>query len=239
MDTSHVGKKRIAALIVVLLFLLVAACGPATPIPTPTLVVQAPTTAVPPTATPTHTPTATPTPTPTATPMHTPTPTPTATPTRTPTRTPTATYTSTPSPAPTATPTLTPKPKPTATKVPPTATLTPTPTSRPGDLITAVLEGQELLVTWKPGWIQGHTSILYVVNRLIPPQLPQFVTGRDVSGECGGEDRGWFRLQTGGWGSGDYEIYFMFKRCDWYWQGGDCGSWVEQRIGNTVVFDIP
>ncbi len=74
-----------------------AACGDATPTPTPT---DMPTET--PTATLTETPTATPTetPTPTATPTETPTPTATYTPS------PTPTATATPSPTPTATPTL-------------------------------------------------------------------------------------------------------------------------------------
>jgi len=240
MDTSHVGKKRIAALIVVLLSLLLAACGPATSAPTPTLVVQAPPTAVPPTATPTPTPTATPTntatPIPTATPTHTPTPTPTATPTRTPTRTPTATYTSTPSPTPTATPTFTPKPKPTATKVPPTSTPTTVPTLGP-NTITAVLEGQELLVTWQPGWVTQDDYYIVAWVNPDPNQLPAKFAEGSIYGEAGG-DRGWLKIQTSTWGSGDFEISFWVRHD--YWGG----KWVgymrqEKEISNRVRFHVP
>ncbi|MBI5877057.1 MAG: hypothetical protein HZB53_05345 [Chloroflexi bacterium] len=102
--------------IILMLVLLLAACGPLAPAPTAT--------PVPPTATPVP-PTATPVP-PTATSTNTPT----ATATNTPLPTATPTSTSTPTPLP---PTATPVP-PTATRVPPTNTPRPptaTPTSPP------------------------------------------------------------------------------------------------------------
>ena len=211
-----------------LTLVLLATCGPATPVPTPTLVAKVPTTAVPPNATPTVA-TSTATPTPTATLTHTPTPTTTAIPTHTPTPTPTTTPTNTPSPTPTATPTSTPKPKPTATKVPPTPTPTTVPTLGP-KLIAAVLEGQELLVTWQPGWLQQNTS--YIVERLNPDpnQLPSKIAEGSVWDEAGG-DRGWLRIQASAWwGPGDYNIYFA------YYFGAPYGYW---PVSSSVRFHIP
>jgi hypothetical protein len=124
-------------LVVLLLGLVVAACGPsqaeldanATEIAAQVFATQtavAPT----PTHTPTVTPTATDTPTATLTPTATPTDTPTDTPTPTDTSTPTATPTDTSTPTPTATETMAPTPTASAAPqptVPPPPTVTPTP----------------------------------------------------------------------------------------------------------------
>jgi len=74
------------------------------------------------------------------------------------------------------------------------------------------LEGQELVVTWQPGWLQQ--GMLYVVERLNPVdpnQLPSKIAEGSPWDDAGG-DRGWLRLQAT-WGPGDYNIYFADR---WY-----------------------
>lgn len=232
METRRVRRLHGPLLIVLLLTLLLAACGPATPAPTPTEIAQAPTTEVPPSATPTSTATPTPTASPTHTPTHTPTATPTATPTHTPTHTPTATWTSTPLPTATATPSLTP----TRTPVPPTSTPTAPPAPSPckeAVCLTGVLQGQELLVTWQAGSLPDPNATYYILCRRGDPGCWENPLARE---RVLPPDQGQLRLQMG-WGPGDYFLFFVRVVCQPLPPFG-CFD-IDQPISNYLYFRIP
>ena len=186
LDGSRMKRRAwyvVAALSLVLVGGLVAACTSAEPTPTP------------PPPTPTVTPTFTPTPSPTPIITPSPTPVPTLTPTPSPTPTFTPTPVPTPTPAPSPTPTFTPTPSPTPTPTPtftPTPTNTPTPTPTPTPSLQDVLPGSEpamVLVQsgvtqWSGVMVDSAGFILTTSINLDSAPLVDFTTFGGVTGRA-------------------------------------------------------
>ena len=91
-------------------------------------------------------------------------------------------------------------------------------------------------MTWQSGTLPDPNATYYRVCLRADPKCWEAPLEYERVVPEGGQDQGWLRLQTSGWGSGDYLIWFeqrIYQATDW---GG-----IEQgvAISNYARFQIP
>ena len=91
-------------------------------------------------------------------------------------------------------------------------------------------------MTWQAGSLPDPNATYYRVCLRGDPKCWEAPLEYERVVPEGAQDQGWMKLQTSGWSSGEFLIWFEQRI---YYSSGGVGGEGGERISNMVLFRIP